>query len=34
MPNAAGDAVMICEEVEMEGVVDYHGSSSDTWYIP
>ena len=34
MPNASGDAVMICEEVEMEGVVDYHGSSSDSWYIP
>lgn len=33
-PNAAGTAVMICEEIRMEGVADYHGSSSDTWYIP
>ena len=32
-PNAEGDAIMICEEIQMEGVVDYHGSSKDTWYI-
>lgn len=33
-PDATGDTVMICEEITMEGVVDYHGSSSDSWYIP
>lgn len=32
-PNEKGDAVMICEEIEMEGVVDYHGRK-ETWYIP
>ena len=32
-PNETGDAVMICEEIEMEGVVDYHGSK-ESWYIP
>ncbi len=32
--DGTGDAVFICEEIVMEGVVDYHGSSSDTWYIP
>lgn len=31
-PNETGDAVMICEEVEMEGVVDYHGGK-EKWYI-
>ena len=31
-PNEKGDAVMICEEIEMEGVVDYHGDQ-ETWYI-
>ena len=32
-PNDKGDAVMICEEIEMEGVVDYHGGK-ESWYIP
>ncbi len=32
-PSDEGDAVMICEEIEMEGVVDYHGGK-ETWYIP
>ena len=32
-PNETGDAVMICEEIEMEGVVDYHGGK-ESWYIP
>lgn len=30
---AAQDAVMICTEIEVEGVSDYHGSK-DNWYIP
>lgn len=32
MPNETGDAVMICEEISVEGVVDYHGSK-ESWYI-
>ena len=32
-PNAAQDTVMICTEVEVEGVSDYHGGK-DNWYIP
>ena len=32
-PNKTGDAVMICEEVVVEGVVDYHGGKT-TCYIP
>ena len=32
-PNDTGDTVMICEEVVMEGVVDYHGGKT-TRYIP
>ena len=31
-PADNGNAVMICEVVEMEGVVDYHGGK-ETWYI-
>ena len=31
--NAAQDTVMICEEVEVEGVSDYHGDKAN-WYIP
>lgn len=31
-PDEQGDAVMICEEIEMEGVVDYHGNK-ESWYI-
>lgn len=32
-PNAKGDTVMICEEIEVEGVCDYHGGK-ENWYIP
>lgn len=32
-PNATMDTVMICEEIEVEGVCDYHGSK-ENWYIP
>ena len=31
--NAAQDTVLICNEIEVEGVSDYHGSK-DNWYIP
>ena len=31
-PNAAQDTVMICTEVEVKGVSDYHGNK-DNWYI-
>lgn len=31
--NAAQDTVMICSELEVEGVSDYHGSK-ENWYIP
>lgn len=31
--NAGQDTVMICTEIEVEGVCDYHGSKED-WYIP
>ena len=31
-PNDKGDTVMICEELEMKGVVDYHGGK-ESWYI-
>ena len=31
--NATQDTVMICTEVEVEGVSDYHGSK-ENWYIP
>lgn len=32
-PDSTGENVMICEVVEIEGVVDYHGSK-ESWYIP
>ena len=32
LPNLSGDSVMICKEIEMEGVVDYHGDK-ESWYI-
>lgn len=32
-PNATMDTVMICEEIEVEGVCDYHGDK-ENWYIP
>lgn len=31
-PLGTGQDLMICEVVEMKGVVDYHGSK-ETWYI-
>ena len=32
-PDANQDTIMICEEIEVEGVSDYHGSK-ENWYIP
>lgn len=32
-PDAAQDSVMICQEIEVEGVCDYHGEK-ENWYIP
>ena len=32
-PNATQDTIMICSEIEVEGVCDYHGSK-ENWYIP
>ena len=32
-PNATQDTIMICSEVEIEGVCDYHGNK-ENWYIP
>jgi len=32
-PNATQDTIMICNEIEVEGVIDYHGSK-ENWYIP
>ena len=31
--NATQDTVRICEEIEIQGVSDYHGDKED-WYIP
>ena len=31
-PNATQDTIMICTEIEVEGVSDYHGSK-ENWYI-
>ena len=31
--NANQDEIMICEEIEVEGVCDYHGDK-ENWYIP
>lgn len=31
-PNEARDSVMICQEIEVEGVSDYHGEK-ENWYI-
>ncbi len=31
-PNATQDTIMICSEIEVEGVCDYHGEK-DNWYI-
>jgi len=32
-PKAHQDTIMICTEIEVEGVSDYHGSK-ENWYIP
>ena len=32
-PGATRDTVMICSEIEVEGVCDYHGRK-ENWYIP
>ena len=32
-PNVTQISIMICNEIEMEGVCDYHGSK-ENWYIP
>ena len=32
-PNATQDTIMICTEIEVEGVNDYHGCK-ENWYIP
>lgn len=32
-PNATEDTVMVCSEIEIEGVSDYHGGK-ENWYIP
>lgn len=32
-PNASQDTIMICTEIEVEGVSDYHGGK-ENWYIP
>ncbi len=31
-PNAVQDTVMICAEIEVKGVSDYHGGK-ENWYI-
>lgn len=31
--NATQDTILICEEVKIKGVSDYHGDK-DNWYIP
>lgn len=32
-PNATQDTIMICTQIEVKGVSDYHGSK-ENWYIP
>lgn len=32
-PSATQDTVLICSEIEVEGVCDYHGDK-DNWYLP
>ena len=32
-PDAAGETIMVCTEIEVEGVVDYHGRK-ENWFIP
>jgi proteic killer suppression protein len=31
--NATCDTILICSEIEVEGVCDYHGSK-ENWYLP
>lgn len=31
--NATCDTILICSEIEIEGVCDYHGSK-ENWYLP
>lgn len=31
--NSSQDEIMICEEIKVEGVCDYHGDK-ENWYIP
>lgn len=31
-PNATQDTIMVCSEIEVEGVCDYHGSK-ENWYL-
>ncbi len=31
-PNATKDTILVCTEIEVEGVSDYHGSK-ENWYI-
>ena len=32
-PDATGETIMVCTEIEVEGVVDYHGNK-ENWFIP
>lgn len=32
-PNATQDTIMLCSEIEVKGVCDYHGNK-ENWYIP
>ena len=32
-PKESGDSITGCEEIEIEGVVDYHGGK-ESWFIP
>ena len=32
-PNATQDTILICDEIQIKGVSDYHGSK-ENWYIP
>lgn len=32
-PNATDDTILICTEIEVKGVSDYHGDK-ENWYVP
>lgn len=32
-PDATGETIMVCTEIEVEGVVDYHGGK-ENWFSP